>query len=84
MGVIVKKPARIWGDNFSLIISSTEPGSILKNKCVALSYHFVREHYANHVVDLCHISSDDNYADPMRKAVPSSEFHGHLGEFMVN
>ena len=84
MGVKVTKPSRIWADNRSTIISSTEPGSALKNKMVAMSYHTVREHYAGKVVDICYVGTEDNYADPMTKAVPSSEFHGHFGEYLHN
>ena len=36
-------------------------------KPVALSYHFVREHYANHVVHVYNIASTDNYTDAWTK-----------------
>ena len=84
LGIKVTKPSVLWGDNSSMIMSSTIPASQLKKKTAALAYHFVRQNYAAGVIDIREISGKQNYADPMTKAVPSSEFHGCFGEFMEN
>ena len=52
MGVKVTKPTRILVDNMAVIINSTNPGSTLNKKMVALAYHFVREHVANDIVEV--------------------------------
>ena len=52
MGVNVSKRTVIYGDNMSIMINSTKPGSPLKKKYLALSYHFCREHFSAGVVDI--------------------------------
>ena len=46
MGVSVTKPTVIYGDNLSTITNAKIPGSALKKKYLALSYHFCREHFS--------------------------------------
>ena len=84
MGVQVTKPSRILVDNMAVILNSTNPGSTLNKKMVALAYHFVREHAANNVVDIKKIDSKDNYADPFTKSLGSNEYHGFYYELMCN
>ena len=84
MGVQVTKPSRILVDNMAVILNSTNPGSTLNKKMVALTYHFVREHAANNVVDIKKIDSKDNYADPFTKSLGSNEYHGFYYELMCN
>ena len=84
MGVKVSKPTVIYGDNMSTIINSTKPGSPLKKKYLALSYHFCREHFSAGVVDIRKIDTKENYADPFTKALVSYEFHGHMNEILEN
>ena len=52
MGVKVNKPTIIYGDNLSAITNTTMPGSALKKKYLALSYHFCREYYSANIVDI--------------------------------
>ena len=84
MGVRVTKPTVIYGDNLSAITNATQPGSPLKEKYLALSYHFCREHFSAGIVDIRKIGTKDNYADAMTKALVSSEFHGFMNELMEN
>ena len=51
MGVRVTKPSIIYGDNLSAIINATTPGSQLKKKYLALSYHYCREHFSAGIVN---------------------------------
>ncbi len=67
----------IYDDNQSVCISSTDPGSGLNKKCVALAYHFTREHMANKVVSVRKIESEKNYADAFTKALNSTK-HGNF------
>ncbi len=75
MGVKVTKSSNMYVDNQSIFLNSTVPGSPLNKKHVALSYHFVREHTANNVVQIHKIKSTDNYADPFTKGMNSTD-HG--------
>ena len=84
MGVAVTKPTVIYGDNLSSITNATMPGSALKKKYLALSYHFCREHFSARIVDIRKIDGKDNFADAMTKALVSYEFHGFMNEIMEN
>ena len=67
-----------------VLINSTDPSSGLNKKTIALAYHFTREHIANNVVEVRRIDTEDNYADPMTKAVNSIVHSGFFYEFMKN
>eukprot|EP00957_Ditylum_brightwellii_P037909 2866685-Ditylum_brightwellii.AAC.1 len=69
MSVNVSKPAPIFVDNMSVVLNASNPGSTLNKKTVALSYHFVQEHAATNVVEICKIDSADNFADPFAKSM---------------
>lgn len=84
MGVRVKKATPIFVDNSGVVISASDPASTLNKKCVALAYHFVREHAANDVVQIRKIDTKDNYADPFTKSLNSSEHHDFFYEIMRN
>ena len=84
MGVHVSKPAVIYADNMSSIINATEPGSQLKKKYLALSYHFCREHFSASIVNIRKIDGKHNYADPFTKSLSSPEFHEHFNQITEN
>ena len=84
MGVKVSQPAVIYGDNLSAIKNTIEPGSPLKKKYLALSYHFCREHFSAGIVDIRKIDSKFNFADPFTKGLQSNEFHTHYNGIMTN
>ena len=84
MGVHVTKPTVIYGDNLSAIKNTTDPGSPLKKKYLALAYHFCREHYSTQEVAIRKIDTKDNFADPFTKGLVSYEFHGHFNSMMSN
>jgi Reverse transcriptase (RNA-dependent DNA polymerase) len=84
MGIAITKATPIFVDNMSVVLNASNPGSTLNKKSVALSYHFVREHMANSVVEIRKIDSTDNYADPFTKALNSGNHHDFLYEVMCN
>jgi hypothetical protein len=84
MGVKVDLPTTIYEDNQSVCMSSTDPGSTLNKKCVALAYHYVREHIANNVVEVLKIASEDNYADPFTKGTNSTTHGDFFHNLMSN
>jgi hypothetical protein len=69
--VQVTQPTPVSVDNMGAVLN---PGSALNKKSVALSYHFVREHVANNVIEIRKVDSSDNYADPSTKALNSTDF----------
>jgi hypothetical protein len=84
MGIAVTKPSALWVDNMAVILNSTNPGSTLNKKHVALAYHFVREHVANLVINIHKIHSSDNFADPFTKGLNSSEYNDFFYEIQTN
>ena len=78
------KGSGIGCDNMSVVINASTPSRPLNKKTIALSYHFVREHQANHVICIRKIDSKENYADPNTKALPNHEHHSHFREFMTS
>lgn len=84
MGVQVSKPSPIYVDNMSVVLNASNPGSTLNKKTVALCYHFVREHVANDVCRIRKIDTKENYADPLSKALNSTQFHGFFHEVLTN
>eukprot|EP00957_Ditylum_brightwellii_P036623 2774597-Ditylum_brightwellii.AAC.1 len=65
--VKVKAPTRILRDNWSVIMNSTVPSSLLKKKHVAISYHIAREATAAHIVHPLKTKGDWNSADVLTK-----------------
>ena len=63
LGVPLDGPSYMFGDNLSVINSSSIPDDTLKKKHNALNYHRVREAIAADILKFIHISSDQNPAD---------------------
>eukprot|EP00957_Ditylum_brightwellii_P043047 3260923-Ditylum_brightwellii.AAC.1 len=84
MGVKVSKATPIFVDDMSVILNATNPGSTLNKKTVALLHHFVHEHGANNVIEICKIASGGNLADPFTKSMLCDGFHGFDQECIVN
>jgi Reverse transcriptase (RNA-dependent DNA polymerase) len=69
MGIPLDGPTWMFGDNASVITSSTIPQSTLNKRHNALSYHRVRECVASKVVYLLHIDGTLNPSDALTKAL---------------
>jgi hypothetical protein len=67
MGVPITEPSWMFGDNESVIKSSTIPASTLSKRHNALSYHTVRSAIASKIIKFCHIPGEVNIADVMTK-----------------
>ena len=50
MGVMVLEATKIYSENMGVVLNTTNPGSTLNKKHVALAYHFCREHMIAGVV----------------------------------
>jgi hypothetical protein len=67
LGVPIPGKSILFGDNQSVIISSTEPQSPINKQHNALSYHRVREAIAAGIVDFQKVVSAENVADILSK-----------------
>ena len=81
MGIPVKTATPIYVDDMGVVLNTTNPGSSLNKKTVALSYYFVREHVANRVIHIREIDTKDNYADSYTKALLRQEHHSFYYQY---
>ena len=67
LGVPVIGSCLMFGDNQSMVINVSNPGSSLKKRPLAIAYHKVRECVAAGIIDIVHCRSEHNLADLMTK-----------------
>jgi hypothetical protein len=67
MGIPLDGPSWLFGDNSSVITSSTIPHSTLNKRHNALSYHRVRECIAFRIINFLHVPSINNPSDILTK-----------------
>jgi hypothetical protein len=77
-GVPLDGPAWMFGDNNSVVISSTIPHSTLMKRHNALAYHRVREAIAAKILHFLHMSGTQNPADILTKFLAPITFHQHV------
>jgi hypothetical protein len=75
LGFEVDGPTRMFGDNMSVILSTTLPSSSLKKKHLSIAYHRVREMVACNAIQFTHVDSKDNYADILTKPLPKTDHY---------
>jgi len=73
MGIPCDFPAFVYGDNQSVLANSTKPFSVLKKKSCSIAYHFVREGVAKNEWRTTYISTHDNLADLLTKALAGGQ-----------
>ena len=71
-------PTKVFGDNFSVIQSVSNPGHNLNKKHVAISFHMVREAVAAGIVELYWIQSENNMSDILTKQLSHGPFSQHM------
>ena len=74
MGIPIDGPAWAFGDNASVITSSTIPQSTLNKRHNALSYHRVRESIAAKILYLVHVDGKHNPSDALTKPLGYTQF----------
>jgi len=74
MGIPIEGPAWMFGDNQSVLISSTIPHSNLNKRHNALSYHRVREAIAAGIINFMHVEGKANPSDIMTKFLGWNKF----------
>ena len=72
MGIPIDGKSWLFGDNQSVITSSTIPKSTLSKRHNALSYHRVRECIAMGIINLLHVDGKNNPSDVLTKFLPWS------------
>jgi hypothetical protein len=83
-GVPLDGPAWLFGDNQSVLISSTIPHSSLMKRHNALAYHRVREAVAAKILHFIYINSKQNPADMLTKFLPFCDFLPSRGTSAVH
>ena len=78
LGVPVLDKSYMFGDNKSVVTSSTIPHSKLNKRHNALSYHRVREAIAAKIIDFLHIDGRTNPADVLSKHCGHVDAWPHL------
>ena len=78
LGVPIQGKAYMFGDNQSVITSSTIPHSRLSKRHNALSYHRVREAIVAGILKFFHIDGKDNPADVLSKHCAYPQLWPHV------
>jgi hypothetical protein len=73
MGIPIDGKSWLFGDNQSVITSSTIPKSTLNKRHNALSYHRVRECIAMGIINFLHVDGKNNPSDVLTKFLPYSK-----------
>ena len=81
-GVPIDGPAWLFGDNQSVITSSTIPHSQLSKRWNALSYHRVREAVSAGIVRFHYLESKENPSDIMTKALDHAAMWPHVDRML--
>ena len=72
--VKIKKPVNIYEDN-SGAVSIAKFGNFTKrSKYIEVHYHFVNENYVNGLIDIVKVSTEENVADILTKALGRVRF----------
>jgi hypothetical protein len=74
MGIPIDGPSWMFGDNQSVITSSTIPESTLNKRQHALSYHLVRECIASNIIYFIHVEGKYNPSDLLTKTLSWTNF----------
>ncbi|UYV70127.1 hypothetical protein LAZ67_7001882 [Cordylochernes scorpioides] len=68
------KPTTIFCDNQSCIRLVHNPEYHKRTKHIDISYHFIRDHFQKHAIDLLYVCSNDQAADIFKKALPPERY----------
>ena len=75
LGVPLTGPSWMFGDNLSVVNSSTIPSGKLQKRQNILNYHRVREAQAAGIINFVHMDGKDNPADICSKHTSSREWY---------
>ena len=69
MGIPCDYPSYIFGNNKSVLVSASNPFSMLTKKSSSIAYNFVRENMAKDEYYVSYINTHDNTADKLTKSL---------------
>ena len=75
LGISLSQSPSLWCDNIGATYLTANPIFHRRMKHVEVDYHFVRERVAMKQLDVRTISSKDQLADIMTKALPPTAFN---------
>ena len=67
LGVPINSKSYMFGDNKTVVDSSTIPEAKIQKRHVILSFHRVREAIASGIINFVHVDGDNNPADILSK-----------------
>ena len=75
MGIPINGHTFVYSDNNSMLVNSSKPDSVLKEKNNLVAYHHVHEGSARDEYEwrVTYISTDENQSDFMTKCLPFGE-----------
>jgi len=83
LGIPVKDPTNLIGDNLGVIQNASIPDTDIKKKHVAISYHCVREAVAAQIVTPIWCDTTQNWSDICTKALGPIPFSRIVREQML-
>ena len=83
LGLNLKGPAQLFGDNMSVVLNTTSPSSQLKKKHLACAYNRVREAHAASILSLSHVKSQENHADVLTKPLCGTIFMSLISPILM-
>ncbi len=87
LGLSVNAPVVIYCDNISSILLANNPVYHARTKHIEVHYHFIREKVIAKEIDLIHVSTKDQVADILTKALGTDKlkkFRKMLGVLEVD
>ena len=75
MGVEIDGPTMMYGDNRSVILSTTMPSSVLKKKHLSCNYFRIRESIAARIIRFEFVPTHMNYSDVLTKPLAKTLFN---------
>ena len=73
MGIAIKGPCYVYGDNNLVLINSSVPDSMLKKKNNSVAYHHTREGTSRDKLRCIYINTHGNPSDLQTKSLPYGE-----------
>ena len=79
LGVVpsIADPVHLYCDNNGAIAQAKEPRSHQRSKHVLRKYHVIREIICRNDMKIERVTTEDNIADPLTKALPQQKHDGH-------
>lgn len=78
-----RTPSTVFCDNLSTIQLAADPMLHARTKHVEIDYYFARERVMNGALRICHVSSENQLADPLTKVIPTQKFLTYRSKLSV-